>query len=274
MKKLKLLFILIALCACVFSSCEKEKVTEEVKTPLDFTPEDPYGTMFDGGLLQTLNIDVSPSSYKHYSSSDQTFDDYSAMGLLVEPEYSESAVNSIYDYLSTEEATALNDSVYHYGRERTSFVQQALKNNADARHYAWVPYGTAYINGDVTVTCNKTLYGKEPGENLAEYFNVRSYALYTIRGIENPVLTYILDEDVPKKVNEFFTNETWTEYEYTISFDSIPEEKYDEISLTMTMPLKVEHIHKYFQNKVRGFDRTMEITTKTISGSFTARFKQ
>ncbi len=271
-------FILIALCAYVFSSCEKKEVIdiEDVNTPSNnnYTPEDPYGTMFDGGLLQTLDIDAHPSNYKYYNSSNQTFDDYSVMGLLVEPAYSEIAVRTIYDYLSTEEATALNDSVYNYGRKRTSFIQQALKNNAEARRHAWVPYGTAYINGDVAITCDKTLFGKEPGENLAEYFKVRPYALYTVRGIENPVLTYILDEDTPKKVNEFFTNETWTEYEYTISFDSIPDEKYNELTLTMTMPLKVEHIHRYFQYKVRGYDRAMEITSKTISGSFTARFKQ
>ena len=230
--------------------------------------------MLDGGYIHNLLIHVPPESEAYVIHDPEApFDNYSTMQLKLHFEDSFDKEKFIKEnHLSNKEWYELKDSLYTYYQNRTAFIQEELENYK--QEHPWFLYNTAYINGEVTVTCDKTLFGKTSGENLAQYFNIESRALFTPRGIENTVLTCIFDEDAPKKVNEFFTKETWTEGVYILRFDSIPEEKYNELKLTVTMPLKLEHTHKYMLNKLKGIDEKVEMTDKTVSASFTARFKQ
>lgn len=256
-------------------SCGKSEVEIPNKEQIiGSRPEVHYGMMNDGGYIHNLLIHIPPESEAYVIHDPEApFNNYSTMQLKLHFESSFVAVNFIEEnHLSNKEWYDFEDSLNNYYLSRTAFIQKELENYK--QEHPWFLYNTAYINGEVTVTCDKALFGKTSGENLAQYFNVESRALFTPRGIENTVLTCIFDEDAPKKVNEFFTNETWTEGVYILRFDSIPEEKYNELKLTVTMPLKLEHTHKYMLNKLKGIDEKVEMTDKTVSANFTARFKQ
>ena len=267
-------FILLALCFLALLSCDKNEEESSNVLIIGSRPEDFYGLMLDGGYIHNLLIHVPPESEAYVIHDPEApFDNYSTMQLKLDFEDSFDKEKFMEENrLNDREWYELKDTLKTYYRRRTAFIQKELENYDKNRQ--WFLHYTAYINGEVTVTCDKTLYGKASGENLAQYFKVEPKAWITPRGIEKTKLTCIFDRNSPKRINEFFTKETWTDVKYILRFDSIPEEKYDELKLTVTMPLKLENTHKYILNKLKGIDENVEMTDKTVSASFTARFKQ
>lgn len=279
----KLLYFIFTLCILLFSSCEKdfiekieveEVVEEEAKESIDDCAlEYYYGFMEDGWRFQKIHLQVSSESRECYGKTNPIFADYSKMlldlglGLTNDPMELKEEYN-----LSDNEYWDMIDSLKAYYKTKTLFIQKEIEKYEKIKKYPWFEFITSYTDGDVVITCDKTLFGKSAGENLAQYFKVKSLALFTPHGIDNTTLTCIYDDNAPKTINEFFTYETWLEGNYVLSFDSIPEENYHVINFTITMPIKYENTYKYMINKLRGNDYKLETTKVTTSASFTAKF--
>lgn len=262
-----------------FSSCEKnnvEGVIEEEPYWRIISNDDPFGLMFDGGYIHHLKMQMplNNDAYDPYNAN-SPFNDYSVMTLeyVFNSSFSHSKLTEK-EGLSTRDWYRFIDSTYVYFKTKTKSLQDAHKKSIkEGTHYPWIKFYTAYINGEVKITCDKTLFGKEKGENLAQFFDVVSYQLYMPHGIENPTLTYMLDKNVPKTVDKLLTEETWLEPSCVIKFDSIPEEKYNELTFRITIPIKMEHTYEYVMDKFKGREAELKTSEKTFYAEYKARFK-
>ncbi len=273
------IFIMLSLVLFTLSSCEKNKVEgviEEEPYWRDTSDDDPFGLMEDGGYINRLNIKMSHhnDAYDPHNAN-SPFNDYLTMTL----EYNffrESYQSKLMEKegLNFRGWYSFIDSTYVYFKTKTKPLQDAHKKSIkEGIHYPWIKFYTAYINGEVQITCDKTLFGKEKGENLAQFFDVVSDQLYMPHGIENPTLTYMLDKDVPKTVDKLLTKETWLEPSCIIKFDSIPEEKYNELTFRITIPIKMEHTYEYVMDKFKGREAELKTSEKTFYAEYKARFK-
>ena len=272
------IFIMFSLFFFTLFSCEKNKV-EGVIEEEPYWREisyDPYGLMEDGGYINHLYMQI-PINNKAYDRFDPDFSfekysditlQYNFLGTCDEDKLIEK------EGLSARSWYRFIDSTYVYFKTKTKPLQDAHKKSIkEGIHYPWIKFYTAYINGEVQITCDKTLFGKEKGENLAQFFDVVSDQLYMPHGIENPTLTYMLDKDVPKTVDKLLTEETWLEPSCIIKFDSIPEEKYNELTFRITIPIKMEHTYEYVMDKFKGREAELKTSEKTFSAEYKARFK-
>lgn len=131
---------------------------------------------------------------------------------------------------------------------------------------------TAYINGEVEITCDKILYGLEPGKNLIDHFqHIYNFSCQP-KGMENPYISHHADEIGQLPAGSIMGNEDWVRYKYILIFNDVPEEKYDEIELRIKMPLKKELIHKYVASLITEIDFGEFFEDVTYESSTKIRF--
>ncbi|MDO4477385.1 MAG: hypothetical protein Q4B93_05470 [Clostridia bacterium] len=110
----------------------------------------------------------------------------------------------------------------------------------------WYPFYSAYTDGEVTLTCDKKLFGEEPGTNLTKYFTVFGAYYCLPIGIENTKMYCNFGEQMPETLDKFFlSKETWLRDDYKLKFTQNPQEKYDSLTFTITMPIIREHVRDY-----------------------------
>lgn len=158
-----------------------------------------------------------------------------------------------------------------YEKRRSSFIVTEFdkfrqKNQRDAE---WPDLFTAYTNGEVSITCDKVLFGEEPGRNLNKYFNVnKGLTDMDIRclpiGIENPRMLYNFGEEIPCDMDKFFVKGTWVQPQYYLQFKELPTEKYEELTLSVTFPMIREHVWDYAVAKYRGENITTAKLTEDV----------
>lgn len=91
-----------------------------------------------------------------------------------------------------------------YETKNYSFYIDALNNYTETNKYCFPKIATAYINGEVTITCDKTLFGEAPGTNLSKYFTISDTSPCIIIGRENPKFLCNFGEELPKDMPSFF----------------------------------------------------------------------
>lgn len=108
----------------------------------------------------------------------------------------------------------------------------------------------AYINGDVKITADKTLFGKVPGSDLSQYFTFCSHNPYKVVGQISDSGTQVVDllDNEDMSFSEFYTEKTWLVNYQTLKLNSFPEEDYNEIEFTIIMPVKKEYYLDNFMN--------------------------
>ena len=123
---------------------------------------------------------------------------------------------------------------------------------------------TAYVNGEVSITCDKTLYGEEPGTNLSKHFSVISKGGCVPVGIENTRLLHHFGEVLPTDMEEIFPHEAWLHRNYYMYFKDIPSEKYDNLTLHLSIPMTVEHSMDYIVSEYKGNAPSAPQYTETV----------
>ena len=145
------------------------------------------------------------------------------------------------------------------------------------RTRAYTPFLTMYINDMVTITCDKELFGKEAGLNLSPHFAL-TYCSNEglpggVIGKETPRMLYDWGERMPTELDRFFLKGSWLQREYYIKFLDIPEEKYDELTLTVNIPLKDAKWWEYYQEQYQGKTPELEIVERNLRADCKLLFK-
>ena len=270
----KRVYLILVLFISFLTACNKDDVVknnDEDERIIGGLPQPDFtGLMDDGGSIITYILYCMGGPMHKYDTSIKTIDDYSKMWLSIQ-EKSESFELSINDL---ERMTTVGKMESDYYRQKTAFICSEYNKHRDKALNGWTFFETAYINGEVSITCDKVLWGEEPGTDLKKHFYIYSAAYYMPVGIENPKLLYNYGE-MPENISmsDFFPMEAWLQYSYEMELISEPEERYDELTFTLTMPVKIEHTHDYFLAKYMGNeDAELKTTEEVFTSQCTVKF--
>lgn len=262
---------------CVFSaiilnSCEKESYTD---IPSNIALER-VGSLLDGGSISNVKlycvetpIPIGSSGYQYYEST-KTVEDYSKFYMYII--INKTVPDSIYS--DSDDADAIREIELEYEHSKSLFLVDEYNQKIQdfKEEVSWPYIYTAYINGEVAITCDKTLFGLQPGENICKYFDVKTPNECLPIGIDNPKLVYTFGENAPVNPEKVFGQETWLQFDYYLSFRTMPSEKYEDITLYLSIPIKKEHIRKYAIEKFRDENTEKIFTTAILTAECTIKF--
>lgn len=272
MKKLYYSLLSIMLCLSVLS-CSKDSD----ETPVNPVPQpDLTGTIQDGESISNLGFyclevetDAPRGVWFEYYPKEKTIRDYGNMYFYIWL-HGENSVS----YWKAEEYATYDPLLKAYMRERTSFLIDACEEECTAKGeplYWPDELCSAYVDGGVTLTCDKTLWGEAPGTNLLSHFTVSQVCLAV--GIDEPKLLSGLFDKKPESMEAWFQDEAWVYSKYPCYMKSEPSEKYDEITLTLTVPLTIEPLRKYVYYKYQGKELASRFTKQTFTSTCKVRFE-
>ena len=290
MRKYRILFLL-ALAFAGLVSCQSDEDGTENEQPeiangqeegengLSGVNLDTTGWLLDGGRISSVSLYCIKKNeimgnvhWQDYYASTKTLKDYSEMQLDIKVN------NDAQGYFPADTAVsnAISRLEVKYYKERTAFiVDEMLKyisSSIPGKMAGWPDFLTAYINGEVVITCDKVLYGEEPGTNLSGHFRVLSDTQCLPVGVENPSLLYNYGDQMPTILSEYLPTGAWLKPDYWLEFDNAPAEKYDNITLHLTFPLLLEHSRDYAVELYRGNNSDMKYTEHVFNADCSINF--
>ena len=238
----------LLLLALIFSglvSCQSDEdgTDKELSFNLDTT-----GVLFDGGGISNVSFYCVP---RHKIENGvqflptETVKDYNEILLDIQIHTERSGFYTA----DTAVNNAISRLAMKYCKEKSSFIVDEKKKYESSD---WTEFFTAYINGEVMITCDKVLFGEEPGANLCEHFGVHQGTRCLPVGIDNPILLYNYGDQMPTVMSDYLPIGAWVQPYYFLEFDSQPSERYDSITLHLTLPLLMEHVRDYAVELYRG----------------------
>lgn len=131
---------------------------------------------------------------------------------------------------------------------------------------------TSMLRGGTSITANRELFGLPAGTDIGSHFMVRGVNFCMPQGsISDYKFRFWYDEaPVAMSVPDYFATGTWLQLSYVFWLKDIPEEVYDEVTFTVTIPVINEYWKKYF------CDALPEVPTleRALSASCTFHFGQ
>lgn len=227
--------IFFFLCVMLFCSCDREEQIYDCSDPS-------YQNLMDGGWISGVNLycvvdNSRPNKFvRVWDKSVKTVNDYVNFYLVLE--IGTRAINSEIQYQYEDFLISYVRGIYR--KKKAQFIiDEHLKSCRQGKDVSWPLLFTAYINGEITIECDKVLFGEQPGTNLSSHFNLLSYKnVHCLPiGVENPQILYNFGDDFPQELNKYFQDKTWLLEGYNFAFADQPTEKYDEITLRVTCPL-------------------------------------
>lgn len=174
----------------------------------------------------------------------------------------------------TKEMATIDSLVDEFYKEKTQFIAEDYhRYEAEGHKGDWPYFFTAYTDGEVTITCDKTLFGKLPGTNLSKFFDVAPYSGCLATGIENPKLCCKFGDELPANMEQFFEKESWLQVEYNLKFNEMPSEKYDSLTFELTLPMLIEHARDYVVAKQKNVDAVVKYTKSIAKVQCHVKFK-
>ena len=244
----------------------------------------PVGTLADGGQISGIKLycieyDSSKRGdyYSHsYEEKIKTVKDYSEFYFWLNITEDDLELDSwIKNNTTLDERNDILNLGGAYWLEKTSFMIEAFRSNKELDHRLWPVFFTAYVNGEVSITCDKTLYGEAPGTNLSQYFEVTPTSNYIDClpvGIENPRLLYSFGEKLPTAMDQYFVNEAWFLRSYVLRLKDVPSEKHDNLTLRLSFPMTIEHIWDYFVAPYKGVEYPDRFTEEVFTAECRINF--
>ena len=86
-------------------------------------------------------------------------------------------------------------------------------------------------------------------------------------------MLYGYEDELPSLTSERFPDGAWIQHEYRMELKSLPEEKYDELTLHMTIPMKIEHVRDYMMSTYRGDSIGPRYTDQIFEADCLIKFK-
>ena len=233
------------------------------------------GLLLDGdGISKVGFYCIEKDSLRHFNYNDEvgyapktkTIGDYSDMLLCISIHswYYSDWISSRYGLTNEAEKEKISKLKREYYKSKSALLVEDLDSFANHSRETvgrlWPAFFTAYVNGEVTITCDKPLYGELPGTNLGKYFDVISSGGCLPVGKESTRLLYHFGQKLPTDMEELFPQEAWLQPYYELHFKELPSEKYDNLTLHLSFPMTIEHSLDYVvsQYNGRGFSRYTE----------------
>lgn len=281
--KLNLFALLAAsllLCACN----KDENEQKEVRNYDSYNP--PHeGMMMDAAYITKLELYIMdkeilwlsgfyiPAVYlNEYTRKDREplFSDFSSVKMYAVFEKSGNGIPND----TSQIAKNINNLVYDWFFSKTDFILEQYRQSQIPSE--WPVFFTSYINEGVQLTCDKVLFGQQPGEDLSQHFKVTPPYYYLPVGREQPGVQYsFVDEDTLRAgvpMPDFFTKDSWMQSAYLIRFIDEPSERYDNLTFTIKFPASLEHVREFCTSKYEGKNAPMRVTDTTFTASFKAKF--
>lgn len=271
----KTLFYSVCLLGLLFNACQSD---DEGPDSNEFTNNDPTGLLLDGGSISDVHLYCLPEDgnsvgmqWWEYYPMTKTLEDYSKLRLYIM--FDESA--SVYHSDDPQEMNEINRVEQKVSKEKSRFIVDELKEYRKSDHpdTPWEDFYTAYVNGKVTITCDKVLFGEKPGEDLSKYFSLLGEFYCMPVGIENPHLLYQYGDPMPLNMKDFLVDQSWVRHHYWLEFQTDPTEKYEELTFTLTFPMAIEHTLEYAVSQYKGENKDMRLSTSTFTSECLIRFE-
>lgn len=176
-----------------------------------------------------------------------------------------------------EDAIALqNETIGTYMHQNRQYI---LNNIEWAENHKIYPTSflafTSAIVGDVKISADKTLFGQEPGSNLSAHFNVWSpNACVITANFESPTIIYNAKDYMPTAISEYFVKDSYLAHAYAFYLTDKPEEIYDEITFTITIPVEDQYIYDYYHRLQSDPKAEMKIVKRDRVASAKVNFGQ
>lgn len=236
-------YLLLLLSALMFS-CNSNG--EDSDPGIGDSPQpDVVGHLLDGGRISAVSLFclekgvIYYDNWYNYYLKTKTLKGYENMELIFLIDMN----GSTYKSEDTEEMKAIEKLAEKYEKDKSAFiVKDYREKNAVKETVGWPDLLTAYTNGEVSITCDKPLYGEMPGVNLSKHFNISAASQCLAVGSETPYLLYTLGEQLPQTMDGYFPKGVWLQPEYCLEFQSKPSEKYDSLTFYLTVPMLIEGI--------------------------------
>ncbi len=135
-------------------------------------------------------------------------------------------------------------------------------------------FSFASVEGSVSLTADKVLFGRAPGADLSDCFKIT--AVFPPVRVEYPSYDVIDTEQAPVglSLKEFFregialSQARERDGLYEITFITKPEEAYDDITFTISLPVKTYGYYAYLSKQ----SETLSASQFTMTGSATVYF--
>ena len=272
-----------------FVSCQSDEIESgDAVTPSDTEPTNDtdqtaglyislVGTLLDGGRVSGISLKCLPTYHDDsetgqdwwtYYPNIKTINSYLNLYLKIDNNGSRYRTDNL------DEMDAISDIESEYYKEKSSFIKDEyyayeLLNKKDAQ---WPELYTAYVNGDVKITCDKELFGVKPGDALNKYMTVYADCDCLPIGVENPRMLYNYGDELPSNLEQFFVKETWIRTKYLLSFPEEPSERYEELTLYISFPMLIEHARDMAVAAYKGTELKEKYTEVVYTSECTIRF--
>ena len=256
---------------CLFcQSCQNEEI--EASDNIEGIVAPVVGRLLDGGAISDVSfycLDFPRCYTEHwleYYAKIKTVSDYDSFRFCL------MLHRDAWQYCSNDSAEmkSIYKIEYECEQERSQFIVESYNNYEGIR--GWPVLFTAYLNGDLSITCDKVLFGEQPGTNLSSYFTVSSKSDCVPVGIENPQILYDFGEEIPREVPKLFVKGTWLQPDYWLDFLEPPVEKYEELTLYLSLPMIKEHLRYVAVSKYRGTEYKPRFSESVFNTKCTIRF--
>ena len=128
---------------------------------------------------------------------------------------------------------------------------------------------TARFTGDVTITADQKLFGEKAGTDLSRYFCVEAPSLCLPQGTltDFKFLSFYEKPMSPTPICEYFANGTWLQKNYAFQFRDIPEEIYETVNITITLPIECDMWRDFYLSGQTDLSRK----SRTVRARFAIR---
>lgn len=256
MKK-KVFYLAFLLLGLAVASC-KDDGGENPEPGWTPAPQPDFrGRLMDGGSISDVEFYCPKTRGWGYDGNKIIRNkDYSDLYLIIKIRN-----DNGYSLDDQEEMATVKEMEKEYYREKTAFMLEAEAAAGDhGNRMEWPELYTAYTYGRVSITCDKTLFGQEPGTDLSGFFSAVNYNPCVPVGVEDPAFVYNYGEDIPADMRSAFPVNVWLAPEYTLLMNTCPEERYDKLTFRLAMPIRKEHTRDYIVSKYRGTGKPLEST--------------
>ena len=221
--------LLCILLGCSFVSCEKDMPPR----PVEYIE----GWLLDGGTISGIRLTANQSQFSNYSD------------VKIEL-FLTSSASPFLSIINPSNHDKIQEMKKKYVLPKSLFILNSYKDaitslDINSWNGEWPNLFTAYVNGDVTITCDKPLFGEEPGTNLSKYFRVIPRNSCMPVGVAEPYLLYDFGDSIPTNINELFAKEAWLHYIYNLFFEELPSEQYKDLTLRVSIPMLLECYEEY-----------------------------
>ena len=248
--------LLCILLGCSFVSCEKDMPPR----PVEYIE----GWLLDGGTISGIRLTANQGQYSNYS--DVKIELFLNQG-----------TSPFLSVINPGNHEKIQEMKKKYVLPKSLFILNSYKDAITYRDIyswngEWPNLFTAYVNGDVTITCDKPLFGEEPGTNLSKYFKITTEGGCLPVGVTEPYLLYDFGDSIPTNMHDYFIKEAWLQYSYNLYFDEAPSEQYDDLTLRVSIPMLQECYGDYIVAEYIGQPLESKYKESTFTSSLKIKF--